>query len=360
MGLWRDKIRGDWRYSFQYHKEIFAAGGFQTKGDARSAREQRRKEVKSPQKATTIPTGMGFLEIVNQYLDWSDRRHAPGHVENKKVVFRKMMNFFGITEEKDLSILELTAPRLHEFFMSAPSNNSYNVYRKETSALFAWAQKHLQPDLQNPCNMLEKMPSPKKERTIPTKEEFLRILAACPPDDKPLLLVLAHTLARIDEILRLTWQDVNFDKGTLTLWSRKNRGGEWRPRTIGMNTDLTAMLKSMWNRRKQEKWVFLNQREGDRYLRRPKLMRSICRVAEVKHYTFHQIRHFIATYLHDVMKVPTGVLSGILGHENKRTTEIYLHSVDEAQREALTRLEGFFGDQNMLAAHACGFKKKRG
>jgi integrase len=50
------------------------------------------------------------------------------------------------------------------------------------------------------------------------------------------------------------------------------------------------------------------------------------------------IRHFSGTYAHDVLKVPTGVLSGILGHQSKRTTEIYLHSVDESAKIAMERL----------------------
>jgi integrase len=141
---------------------------------------------------------------------------------------------------------------------------------------------------------------------------------ACNPDERPLLVILAHTLARIDEILRLTWQDVNFDQATVTPWTRKNKAGEWKARIISMNSDLRRMLLDMWNRRLQEKWVFFNPRENNPYLRRPKFMKSLCRRAAIPEYGFHAIRHFKATYLHDIMKVPTGVLSGILGHENRR------------------------------------------
>ena len=38
----------------------------------------------------------------------------------------------------------------------------------------------------------------------------------------------------------------------------------------------------------------------------------------------------------DNNNVPTGVLQRILGHENRMTTEIYLHSITEAERHAMS------------------------
>ncbi len=63
----------------------------------------------------------------------------------------------------------------------------------------------------------------------------------------------------------------------------------------------------------------------------------------IPEYSFHAISHFAATHhLSDVMKLPAGVLNGILGRKNKRTTEIYPHSVDEARRPAPQQLGGVF------------------
>jgi integrase len=342
MALWWDKSRGNWKYEFEYQKKEYGGGGFKTKAEARKAQEKRRELVKNPPQETPAPVAMGLLDLVNKYLDWSTRRHAPGNVANKKVIFRKLAAFLEITAEEDFPIRDFTPALLSEFLAATPSQNSYNNYRKEISALFGWVHDIHLPDLLNPCAKIEKMPKTTPEKKIPTKQEFLKFLAACGPDERPLIAILIHTLARIDEILRLTWQDVNFEQETVTLWTRKNRAGEWKPRSISMNGELKSILLSVWARRRQEKWVFYNVREGSRYLRRPKLMRSICKRAGIPDYGFHAIRHFVATYLHDVMKIPTGVLSGILGHENKRTTEIYLHSIPEAQRQAMTCLVGAF------------------
>jgi integrase len=123
-----------------------------------------------------------------------------------------------------------------------------------------------------------------------------------------------------------------------------------------MNEILHKVLWPMWNRREQQTWVFYNKKENNRYNRRPKLMASICRRAGVKHYGFHAIRHFVATYLHDTKKIPTGVIGGILGHQSKRTTEIYLHTVDESARIAMDSLEDF---PFPVAGASGGFEEKR-
>jgi hypothetical protein len=41
----------------------------------------------------------------------------------------------------------------------------------------------------------------------------------------------------------------------------------------------------------------------------------------------------------DDLGVAIGTIQRILGHQNRRTTEIYLHSIGEAEREAMSKLE---------------------
>ena len=331
MSLWRDKVRGDWRYRFEVEKKTYAAGGFSTKSEARAAREERRKQVKATNQTRTVIT---FSQIANQYLDWSEKRHVKKTYEYKQMVYREFLHHQG-----DLDIHLLNPSLLHSYLNTRPSAHNYNVHRKELCALFSFAIKHLQVMDKSPCWNLEKLPEEKKRRRIPTNEEFLRIMAAAGAEEKPLLIILTHTLARIDEILRLRWEDVNFSQRVLTLWTRKRKGGNWEPRYVPVTDTLHGVLWPMWNRREQQEWVFFNRKEGTRYNRRPKLMRSICNRAGVSNYGFHSIRHFTATLMHDAGKIPTGVIGGLLGHQDKRTTEVYLHSVEESARNAMQKLD---------------------
>ena len=68
-------------------------------------------------------------------------------------------------------------------------------------------------------------------------------------------------------------------------------------------------------------------------------MKTLCTNAKVRYFRFHPFRHLTASILDD-LGTPIGVIQRILGHQNRRTTEIYLHSVGEAERDAMNRLEG--------------------
>ena len=48
-------------------------------------------------------------------------------------------------------------------------------------------------------------------------------------------------------------------------------------------------------------------------------------------------RHLTASVL-DGMGIPIGTIQRILGHQNRKTTEIHLHSVGDAERKAMDRL----------------------
>jgi integrase len=47
----------------------------------------------------------------------------------------------------------------------------------------------------------------------------------------------------------------------------------------------------------------------------------------------------------DQANVPIGSIQRILGHENRTTTEIYLHSIGNSERDAVNVLDNQFSDE---------------
>jgi integrase len=229
---------------------------------------------------------------------------------------------------------------LEVYLRSRSTNTNYNRHRKDLCALLTWAWKRQKIE-QNPCFFLEKMPEPQFVKQIPTQEEMQRLILAA-GKNRPFILTLYHTLARVDEVLRLKWADVSFQDRHLTLWTRKRKGGEWAADTMAMNQVLYDTLWALWRGRTQEEYVFVNPLTGTRYMRRPRIMRTICKRAGIRHFGFHSIRHFVASLLHDAMKISVPQVSKLLRHQSKATTERYLQVIDSGSREAMQSLESDF------------------
>lgn len=341
MGLWKDKIRGDWRYSFQYRGKIYAGGGFETKGKARDGREDRRKIATL---LRPISGGLVLSQVIVQYLRESERRFAKKTHEYKEYVFKTFFEFNG-----DCEIGDLAPQQIYAYLSTRPSNSNFNRHRKELGVLLNFAKNKLRAIRENPMGMVDRLPETKFIKYIPPKEDVMKVLAVANSKEKPLLLVILHTLARIDEILRLTWEDINLEVQTLRLWTRKTMDGSLEPSTMPINDDLLEVMKALKDAKVQNKWVFWNRKENNRYNRRPKFMNGLCKRAKVKPFGFHSIRHFGATYLAS-KGVAHKTLSGLLRHHSLQTTDIYLQSLDEAKVEAVKQFEGVF----MLAGDACG------
>jgi len=133
------------------------------------------------------------------------------------------------------------------------------------------------------------------------------------------------------------------------LWTRKRKGGTWENDWLWMNEDLEKVLWALWQKRTQDEWVFVSPLTGTRYKHRFTLIRNICKRAGVPHYTYHCIRHFVASYLYDKKKVSLPVISKLLRHKSLQTTEIYLQAINPSFRETMRLLEGnvmgFLGEQ---------------
>jgi integrase len=161
------------------------------------------------------------------------------------------------------------------------------------------------------------------------------------------LWTIVLTVGRVGEINKLTWDDIDFERNVVTLWTRKRKGGNREPREVPMVAKLKAILEHRFERRTEGMpWVFWHKYWSRKaggwvkgpYEERKTLMASLCKKAKVKYFRYHALRHLTASILDDY-GVQIGVIQRILGHQNRRTTEIYLHTIGEAEREAMNKLE---------------------
>ena len=177
------------------------------------------------------------------------------------------------------------------------------------------------------------------------------MIALAKPDTQDYLWTIRDTLARVSEVNRLTWDDVNLEQRYVVLYTRKKRGGHLTPRKVPLTDRLLGILARRYQERDHTKpWVFWHwyrpkangAREAGPYQDRREVLKSLVIKAGVRHFGFHAMRHAGASLM-DSVNVPLGSIQRILGHENRSTTEIYLHSLGELEREAMAIYEQVSG-----------------
>jgi len=199
----------------------------------------------------------------------------------------------------------------------------------------------------NPVDGIDFLPINKKVKYVPPIQDIEKVIRLADSATQDYLVAICDTMARVSEINQLCWNDVELDKRYLVLYTRKKKGGHRTPRKVPMTDRLFEMLSRRFSEREADKpWVFwhtyhdrmLQARKSGPYDYRKRILKSLCKRAGIPYFSFHALRHAGATIM-DNNNVPIGSIQRILGHENRTTTEIYLHSLGTGEFDAVRTLE---------------------
>lgn len=199
----------------------------------------------------------------------------------------------------------------------------------------------------NPCQLVD-APSPDDYTpNIPDVAAYYDIMAAAIGTEHELPVLLAGLCGlRRGEVFGLTWNDIDFDLGVLSVRQvvcEVGREMVIKPpktkksaRTIGIPADLMAALKV-------KKTVgFVCSRDGkpthisnyslrfSNFLKRNKL----------PHVRFHDLRHFHATLMLQA-GLDIKYVQNRLGHSNINMTAHYQHVMPEADKKVVQKIDGY-------------------
>jgi len=288
---------------------------------------------------------MDFKELINQRLDYVKAYHTEHHYKDYVSLAGRWDKEW---EQRKCSQIIPNDIQQYMICRSHVSNFTANKDLRYLRATFNYGLKRgwIQS---NPTKNISFLPVEKRMRYVPSTQDVLKVIMVADSDTQDYLWTLKETMGRVSEINRLTWTDVDFDNRFVVLYTRKKQGGHLTPRKVPMTQRLYDVLSRRYQQRAKDKpWVFW-QRYWDRkkkewvegpYANRSKIMKTLCQRANVKYFRFHPLRHLGASTL-DRANVNIGSIQRILGHENRTTTEIYLHSIGEAEREAMQIFENF-------------------
>lgn len=342
MSVYSVKGRG-WRYDFTHKGERYTEAWFKTKTEAKTAEVEKRKELKNPQLEPAAPTDTDFLDLVNQRLDHVKAYNSSKHYSDYQAMAKRWTKLWGRRSCSEITTGDVKQHLLRRREVSAyTANQDLRCLR----AAFNFGMNNNIITV-NPTQGIRFFPVDRRRKYIPPKEDVVKAISVGNAEEQQYLWTIVLTAGRVSEINKLTWDDVDLNRRVVTLWTRKRKGGNREPRNVPMVSKLFEIMRDRHASRHPEMpWVFWHtywDRKGRQWVSGPfkdrkSLMAKVCEKSSVKYFRYHALRHLTASILDD-LGAQMGSIQKILGHKNRSTTEIYLHSIGDAERRAMESLE---------------------
>jgi integrase len=193
----------------------------------------------------------------------------------------------------------------------------------------------------NPVKDVVMLKEGKRTRYL-TKEESVRLLNACEPYLQDLVIAAIHTGCRPEELLSLTWGNVDFEHRVVTVQWSYSKSHETR--SIAMNETLTHTLQGIRLKTPDASPgapVFRNSR-GHPYRSPRTAFETALRWAEIEDFTFYDLRHTFGSWLimagEDIRTVKE-----LMGHRYITMTDRYTHLSQRHLRAAVEKLGPHIG-----------------
>jgi integrase len=188
---------------------------------------------------------------------------------------------------------------------------------------------------------MEKEP-PSRDRWL-TYEEEEALLSASPQWLKEIITFAVETGCRREEILSLTWKDVDIFKKVVIIFAKKTGDRRTIPLTAKAFDVLKLKEKARTKRGsiKREDFVFPHpgrQRVNFHTLRWA--FEKAIEKAQIEDFRFHDLRHTFASRLAQ-QGVDPYTIQKLMGHKTFTTTQRYAHHYSESLRSGIKALEDY-------------------
>lgn len=264
-------------------------------------------------------------DIVTAYLD--DRQHKPNHVRATDA-WKRLKPYFGHLLPQDV-----TRPSTRAYAAMRGRLAKPGTIIKELATLRAalrWQDKATPAIVELPS------PPPPRERYL-TREEYraLRLAAEREPHIWLFITLAYSTAGRTGAILELTWDRVDFARGTIRLATEDEHGNKGRA-TVPMTPACRAALEKAYEARTSESVIEYGSRRVRSIRKGFKAAVDRAGMADVSP---HVLRHTAAVHMAEG-SVPISEIAQYLGHSNEAITyKVYARFSPEHLRRAAAALE---------------------
>ena len=203
------------------------------------------------------PQRVTVLEWGTAYLEECQRRNTLATFKEKRDGFRRFIRYLeqtkGLSPDDTVESFDRKKARKYLAWQHDQRGpNCSNKDRKILTTAWKWGAAYLDhfpldmPDSFLACQRYAEIRVP---RYIPPEEDFWKVYETAPEREKAMLTCFLNLAARKGELLKLTWQDVDFERGTVVLTTRKTRTGTAKRDEMPMNEDVRTTMLWLWQYR---------------------------------------------------------------------------------------------------------------
>jgi integrase len=324
-----------WYYDFMYRGQRYRGCiGPVSKTIAKEIMAKKKAEaVKGRYELPSKKPSPKLDEFAKEYFAYYQSNRRPQSLQRHKTAYRALYPTFGHQRLADISPLDIERykrQRQGTGVSGVTINRELALLKNVFSKAIEWEKV-----IDNPVKKVRLFREDNARTRFLTDEEETTLLAWCGPQLKPLVITAMHTGFRASELLSLTWQDVDFKRGVVTVRAGYVKNGE--SRSVPMNQVLTAIVKAVKLGGNEGEQVFCN-RQGKPYRSFRTAFERAVRKAGVQDFTFHDLRHTFASRL--VMAgVDLPTVKELMGHKNITMTLRYAHLSSDHKQAAVKKLE---------------------
>lgn len=189
----------------------------------------------------------------------------------------------------------------------------------------------------SPMNRVRKPKESRGRVRFLNQEELSRLLSACRTSDSrylyPVVILAVSTGMRLGEIMNLTWQDIDINKGRITLDDTKN--GDRR--AVPLCGHALDVFRQMRDQKPQTTGLVFVGRKLDNPINLSYHWKRALSQSGITDFRFHDLRHTCASYL--LMNGATiGEIAEVLGHKSLQMVKRYAHMSESHAAKVVERM----------------------
>ncbi len=217
------------------------------------------------------------------------------------------------------------------------SPSTVNRYLAALSHCFTIAVKEWEWLDDSPMRKVRKPKEPRGRVRFLSDDERERLLAACKESEShllyPIVVLALSTGARRTEILTLKWNQVDLQRGQITLYETKNN----EIRSLPLTGHALELIKGLSKVRSIDTDLLFPGKNRKEPINIRWIWEVALKKAEIENFRFHDLRHSAASYL--AMNGATlAEIAEVLGHKTLQMVKRYSHLTEQHTSKVVAKM----------------------